>query len=185
MCTKKQIEISSLRFLLLASTLLLFSVSTQAKEILVNHVKLANEVISKLEANYKTSINEGSYWYDNFSGYWGIMGGPARGQIAPGLKLGGVLQSNASNGNTGVFINGRELTYSEVLSIKNAYGVVYRGRFWLNSQGLAGYEGQPAIFNFAKVNNKSFNRRSLFGSTGSDGNCSFYLHPNGTSVTNC
>jgi hypothetical protein len=28
-------------------------------------------------------------------------------------------------------------------------------------------------------------QRTLFGGTGSDGNCSYYMHPNGSSVMNC
>lgn len=172
------------RILLIISLFFLFSSSVQAKDILVNNVKLHDKVIHTLESFYKTSIKEGSYWYDNFSGYWGVMGGPAQGKIVSGLQLGGIIPPNASNGNTGVFVNGRELHFSEVQRIRNTYGKVYKGRFWLNSQGLAGYEGQSAIFNFARVN-KSFNRSSLFGSTGGDKNCSYYLHPNGTSVSNC
>jgi hypothetical protein len=82
------------------------------------------------------------------------MGAPALGQLAAGLGLGGPTPQNASNGNTGVIVNGRELRQTEVNQIIQTYGKVYRGRFWLNAQGLAGYEGQPAIFNFAQVKKK-------------------------------
>ena len=53
-------------------------------------------------------------------------------------------------------------------------------------QLVAGYEGQPAIFDFAQVKRKkAYNRLSLFGSSGSDGECFYYNHPGGASVSNC
>jgi hypothetical protein len=39
---------------------------------------------------------------------------PIAGQMMPGLRLGGALRANASRGDSGVFINGRELTKREV-----------------------------------------------------------------------
>jgi hypothetical protein len=165
---------------------IMLQLNIQAKNVFVNNQRLDDNSIHTLEQFYKTNISEGHYWYDNTSGYWGIMGAPALGQLVAGLELGGTIPQNASNGNTGVIVNGRELHQTEVNQIIQTYGKVYRGRFWLNAQGLAGYEGQPAIFNFAQVKKKkSFNRRSIFGSTGGDGECFYYNHPGGSGVSNC
>ena len=48
-------------------------------------------------------------------------------------------------------------------------------------------EGGPPLFNLvtaaqAQNGGNSYTRRGLFGSTGSDGQCSYYMHPNGSSV---
>lgn len=163
--------------------------SAHAKDVFVNNQRLDDSSVYTLEQFYKTNIAAGHYWYDNISGYWGIMGGTAQGKLMAGLSLGGPLPQNASDGITGVIVNGRELHQSEVNQIINTYGKIYRGRFWLNAQGLAGYEGQPAIFNFSQMNqrsnNKSFVRPSLFGATGGNGECFYYNSPNGSSVSNC
>jgi hypothetical protein len=51
-------------------------------------------------------------------GAWGIQGGPTLGFLQAGLAIGGALQSNALNGDTGVFINGRQLHRLDVVSLQ-------------------------------------------------------------------
>jgi hypothetical protein len=140
------------------------------------------------------TIPPGRYWYDSKSGLWGMEGGPTVGQIFPELELGGPLQPNASGGGTGVFINGRELHPQEVAFLQRIFGVVIPGRYWMDWQGVGGYEGGPALFNVAAAAAAAGaqggmyggqTRRTLFGGTGSDGNCSYYMHPSGSSVMNC
>lgn len=140
------------------------------------------------------TIPPGRYWYDGTSGLWGMEGGPTVGQIFPGLELGGPLQADASGGGTGVFINGRELHPQEVAFLQSIFGVVIPGRYWMDWQGIGGYEGGPAIFNLAAAAAAAGaqsgmysgdTRRTLFGGTGSDGNCSYYMHPGGSSVMTC
>ncbi len=136
-------------------------------------------------------VPDGSYWYDAVSGLWGQEGGPTLGQMPPGLALGGELQENASGGGTGVFINGRELHLLEVAYLQQMFGYTVPGRYWMNAQGIGGLEGGPPIFNLvaaaqARSGGNGYVRRGLFGSTGSDGSCSYYMHPNGSSVmTGC
>src|SRR5262245_8536696 len=76
-----------------------------------NGGQLADEQLGALEQAYGVRIADGAYWYDTRCGAWGWQGGPCAGLIHPGLNLGGPLRSDASNGNTGVFINGRQLHY--------------------------------------------------------------------------
>lgn len=57
---------------------------------------------------------DGNYWYDRKSGIFGLMGGALFCFFVPGLPVGGSLQSNCSNGTTGVFINGRNLCNQDV-----------------------------------------------------------------------
>jgi hypothetical protein len=101
----------------------------QSGKVIVNGQALPAKAVQALEQAYRVPIAPGRYWYDAFSGAWGAEGGPIAGQMMPGLRLGGPLKANASRGNTGVFINGRELTMSEVLGLQQACRTgVQRGR---------------------------------------------------------
>lgn len=137
-------------------------------------------------------IPSGRYWYDPTSGLWGMEGGPTMGQILPDLLLGGALRADASGGGTGVFINGREIHPLEAAYLRGLYGYVVPGRYWLNWQGIGGFEGGPALFNLMAAaasagggGYSGYTRRTPFGGIGGDGNCSYYLHPSGSSVMNC
>ena len=79
-----------------------------------NRVRLEDRTRMALERTYGVPVAAGRYWYDAFSGVWGMEGGPAQGQIHPGLQLGGPLRADASGGDTGVFVNGRQLHRLEV-----------------------------------------------------------------------
>jgi hypothetical protein len=118
--------------------------------VFVNGAPLGAETITALEQAYRVPIDSGRYWYDRVSGAWGFEGGPAQGQIAPGLALGGPLRANASAGTTGVFVNGRELHVLDVLALQRCTPV-YRGRYWLNASGIGGYEGGPPLFNLVQL----------------------------------
>jgi hypothetical protein len=143
----------------------------------------------------QAAIPPGNYWYDGISGLWGYDGGPAMGQISPGLRVGGQLSPWASGGGTGVFVNGRELHIAEVLYLQQIFGYVIPGRYWMNAAGIGGPEGGPATFNLAQAAAQAgggsaggyggYTSRTPFGGTGGDGNCSYYLHPDGPSVMSC
>jgi hypothetical protein len=67
------------------------------------------------------------------------------------LPLGGPLPADISGGGTGIFINGRELHPVDVAGLTQLVGQVMPGRYWLDAQGYAGLEGQPAITNLFQV----------------------------------
>jgi hypothetical protein len=79
---------------------------------------------------------------------WGLDGGPAEGQIHPGLRLGGTLKRDASKGRTGVIVNGRELHALDVAALQRCVTVI-PGRYWVLANGVGGKEGGPAQFNLA------------------------------------
>jgi hypothetical protein len=156
--------------------------------VIVNGAPLEARHAAALERAYRTRLVPGRYWYDAASGLWGLEGGPSVGLIAPGLPF-GRMDPRASVGRfagiTGVFINGREIHPDELQYLRALYGQVVRARYWLNARGIAGYEGGPPQFNVAaaqQARSSSSVRRGLFGSSGSDGQCSYYMHPNGSSV---
>lgn len=83
------------------------------RAIYINGTRLSDQKALALQQAYG-QIPPGRYWYDRVSGLWGVECCSAAGQIHPGLNLGGPLRANASNGNTGVFVNGRELPLQEL-----------------------------------------------------------------------
>ena len=169
---------------------------TRETKVVVNGVTVPNDTIASLERAYRVPIRPGAYWYDKTSGLWGIEGGPLMGQIVPNLDLGGPLKAKASKGDTGVFINGRELPLPEVMFLRQL-GPVMPGRYWLNARGIAGFEGGPPQFDLgaafaAQQKNKGggmyggWNRTTPGGHLGGDDNCSYFLDPSsGSSVMNC
>lgn len=161
-----------------------------SQDIYVNGVKLNRKTIQSLEVYYNMRLQSGRYWYDKMSGLWGFEGGPSMGQIMPALNLGGSLKRHASKGNTGVFINGRELHFLEVQYLRSIFGRVIPGRYWLNSQGVGGVEGGPPLFNlnasaYGSASGQGYLKRTPGGAIGGDGECFYYNHPNGSSVMNC
>ena len=119
-----------------------------ADDVFVNGVRLDDATIGALEDAYGVDVTPARYWYDPVSGVWGLEGGPGLGQIHPGLRLGGPLRANASNGDTGVFVNGRQLHRLDVAALLRCTPV-YPGRYWIAANGVGGYEGGPPMFNLA------------------------------------
>jgi hypothetical protein len=49
----------------------------------VNGVPLGLQELAIADANAGFVLPDGDYWYDVGSGYWGAVGGPALGRVAP------------------------------------------------------------------------------------------------------
>ena len=120
------------------------------KEVVVNHTPLTDAEIGAIEREYGVQLVQGNYWYDRLCGAWGIAGGPTAGFVMPGLQVGGALRANASGGNTGVFINGRELHGADVAGLQQ-FVPVLPGRYWVDAYWNCGYEGWPPLFNLAQL----------------------------------
>lgn len=138
------------------------------RQVFVNGVQLRDDELSGLEQKYRTQIPDGSYWYDKMCGAWGMQGGPVLCTIDPNLRLGGPLRPDASNGNTGVFINGRELHYLDIALVQRVVPMIIPGRWWLDVYGNFGSEGGPMLGNlweYAKtLDGEGANRSSVLSS---------------------
>ncbi len=115
--------------------------SENTGKVVINNSVLTKEQIRDLVTRYGVEPKAGNYWYDPVSGLFGVSGYPSYGFMYPGHNF-GVLKRNASSGNTGVLINGRELPQAEwaVLSYVIGY-YVQPGAYWMDARGNVGYEG--------------------------------------------
>ena len=151
------------------------SQSASSRSIIVNDQRVTDQQVQALEQAYRTRIPDGNYWYHKVSGAWGLRGGPTSGYMVPSMNLGGPLRADASNGDTGVFVNGRQLQLVEVLILMKIYGQVNRGRIWLDGQGNWGAEGGPMMDNVIAASRRAGlggggrDAGSQFGSVMSDG----------------
>ena len=122
-----------------------------SRRVIINSVPIGDDQLRLLEERFNLRIVDGSFWYDTVSGAWGMQNGPTAGFIQPHLELGGRLQRDASNGNTGVIINGRELHQEDVAALRQLTPYVLPGRYWVDARGIGGYEGGPPIFDLGAL----------------------------------
>ncbi|XP_062204704.1 extra-large guanine nucleotide-binding protein 1-like [Phragmites australis] len=120
----------------------------RAEDVYVNGAKLSPDELVMLQGCPcpPSRLRPGFYWYDKVSGFWGKEGHKPHCIISPNLNVGGSLDQKASNGNTGILINGREITKSELQMLKLA-GVQCAGKphFWVNADGTYQEEGQKTV----------------------------------------
>lgn len=116
---------------------------TPVEKVVINDITLSVEQLNEFEKLYGKKPGSGQYWYDKISGMFGIAGHPVLAYLQPGHEY-GTLQRNASNGDTRVLINNRELTQMEYMMLCQLVGtVVFPGSYWLDVQGNAGIQGNP------------------------------------------
>jgi hypothetical protein len=121
------------------------------RSVFINGVRLSDEQLHSIDQTYRVSVPDGHYWYDRACGAWGMEGGPQAGVAVAGLDLGGPLRPDASNGNTGVFVNGRELHALDVQRLGALVGNVIPGRWWVDAQGNFGPDGWPMVGNLFMI----------------------------------
>ncbi|XP_048422007.1 protein ENHANCED DISEASE RESISTANCE 4-like [Pyrus x bretschneideri] len=80
----------------------------------VNGNLIPDRVLKKAEKMAGT-VHPGQYWYDFRAGFWGVMGGPGLGIIPPFIEeFNYPMPQNCAAGDTGIFVNGRELHHKDL-----------------------------------------------------------------------
>lgn len=121
------------------------------RSVFINGVRLSDQQLQSLEQTYRVRVPDGHYWYDRACGAWGMEAGPQAGIAVAGLDLGGSLRPDASHGNTGVFVNGRELHALDVQRLGALVGNVIPGRWWVDARGNFGPDGWPMVGNLFMI----------------------------------
>lgn len=144
---------------------------------IINGIPLTSGQIAQFTQTYGMKPLPGNYWYDNKSGLYGVLGYSSYGFMFPGHNL-GTMARNASNGNTGVLVNGRELPQPEWAMWSQMLGsVITPGEYWLDESGNAGNVGNPVpTVNLYTATQNNAYRGSSQGSTdyGSGGGDNFW-----------
>lgn len=95
--------------------------SLKGKVVVNGHI-LSSTAIKHAEER-AGKLRPGSYWYDSEAGFWGVEGGPCLGILPPLIEeLSYPMAGKCSNGDTRVYINGREL-HSKDLAVLSQRGL--------------------------------------------------------------
>lgn len=104
----------------------------------VNGVALSADEVRALR-RYGVQAQPGDYWYDPACGAWGVWGGPTAGFIQAGIPV-APLPAHASGGRTNVFVNGRNIAWTELTYLQSlAGGAIPPGYYWLDGSGSSGW----------------------------------------------
>ncbi|KAL6182324.1 hypothetical protein ACLB2K_043747 [Fragaria x ananassa] len=105
--------------------------NVERTKVLINGQPIPDHLIRKAEKLAGT-IQPGDYWYDFRAGFWGVMDHPCLGIIPPFIEeFSYPMPTNCGAGNTGVYVNGRELHQRDLDLLASRGLPTTRERFYI------------------------------------------------------
>jgi hypothetical protein len=153
-------------------------------QVVVNGRCAERATLEQIQQRYRFQVQPGRYWYDRASGLAGLDGQAPIGFFAPNMPFDAPLAADASRGRTRVFINGREITDSEVAFLRTL-GPVIPGRYWLDAAGNVGFEGRPTPFANLVALAQATQRGNARGGSRDNFHGNSYLHTYSNSAGGC
>ncbi|ONK81202.1 uncharacterized protein A4U43_C01F26410 [Asparagus officinalis] len=90
------------------------SMENGRSKVSINGHPISDRLVKKAE-KLAGPIHPGNYWYDYHAGFWGVMGHSCLGIIPPFIEeFNYPMPKSCAGGNTGVFVNGRELHQNDL-----------------------------------------------------------------------
>ncbi|GAA0158576.1 hypothetical protein LIER_15561 [Lithospermum erythrorhizon] len=106
-------------------------IENEKSSIIINGHVIPDRLLKKAE-KVAGPIQHGEYWYDYTAGFWGGMGHPCAGIIPPKIEeFKFPMPENCSNGNTKVFVNGRELHQKDLELLSSRGLSITRHKYYL------------------------------------------------------
>ncbi|KAF8027717.1 hypothetical protein BT93_E0591 [Corymbia citriodora subsp. variegata] len=122
-------------------------------KVTVNGHLIPDDVVKRAE-KLAGPVLPGDYWYDFQAGFWGVMNQPCLGIIPPFIEeFEHPMAANCAAGNTGVFINGRELNQRDLDLLASRGLPTTRNRFYaIDISGIVLDEKtHEALYNLGKL----------------------------------
>ncbi|PON82470.1 putative zinc-ribbon domain [Trema orientale] len=99
-------------------------------KVFINGQPIPDRLVKKAE-KLAGPVSPGDYWYDFRSGFWGVMGQPCLGIIPPFIEeFNHPMPTNCGAGNTGVYVNGRELHQRDLELLASRGLPITRDKFY-------------------------------------------------------
>ncbi|KAI6707098.1 hypothetical protein NL676_010060 [Syzygium grande] len=122
-------------------------------KVTVNGHLIPDDIVKRAE-KLAGPVLPGDYWYDFQAGFWGVMNYPCLGIIPPFIEeFKHPMPSNCAAGNTGIFMNGRELNQRD-LDLLTSRGLPRtRNRFYaIDISGIVQDEKtREVLYNLGKL----------------------------------
>ncbi|KAK9927021.1 hypothetical protein M0R45_024226 [Rubus argutus] len=100
-------------------------------KVFINGQPIPDHLVRKAE-KLAGPIQPGDYWYDFRAGFWGVMGQSCLGIIPPSIEeFNYPMPTNCGAGNTGVYVNGRELHQRDLDLLASRGLPTTRERFYI------------------------------------------------------
>ncbi len=146
----------------------------------IGDAELSSAQAAAIKKVFGVDVDGRRFWYDRVFGAWGYIGLPPAGRLRPNIPFAAEMPEDASGGGTDVVVNGRILHPTEVVYLRQQYGYVIPGRYYLWPDGTYGFEGQAPSGRLPLADSRRGGAATgSFGTAIGDGDFVGYIPPRG------